>query len=256
MQNEILTFGKGYTLNDGIKTIIQSSKVTDGTLTVIGVDLDPETISYLEKNKCKYVNGNELAKKHNIDLSISPYTLKIIFFTLYCKKYTDSDNIFIADFTDVFFQKNIFETIVEDKVTVHSEHKLIKDCQVNSTWFRIAYGNYDVKDNEIVNSGTFYGSRKKVNEVLEKMCKEIGPILVRTNGYPTIDQTVMNKVIHDNPNLFIVGKDRKVFNLAHDDKTDFKVTDSLITVDGYESYVLHQYDVNEKLKEYIHKKYK
>jgi len=259
MKNEILTFGTNYKLNDGIKTIVQSAKNTSGALTVIGVDLDRETIKYIEDNKGKYVDGRELSIKHNIDLTLSPYTLKVIFYTLYCKRYTDSDNVFICDFTDVYFQRDIFKLINDNKVTVHSELKKIETCPTNSTWINTCFGSEvygNIKNNNIINSGTFYGKRKNINTLLDKMCTEVVRALGFCGNYLIIDQPAMNKLVYEQPDIFEVREDNKVYNLAHNTETDFTLKENYISLNNYESYVLHQYDVNEKLKTFIYKKVK
>ena len=259
MKNEIITFGTNYKLNNGIKTIVKSAKNTSGTLTVIGVDLDRETVKYIEDNNGKCIDGKALSEKHNIDLTLSPYTLKVIFYTLYCKKYTDSDNLFICDFTDVFFQKDIFKLIDDNKVTVHSELKKIETCPTNSTWINTCFGSeiYNkIKHKNIINSGTFYGKRKNINNLLDNMCTEIIRALSFCGNYLIIDQPAMNKLVYEQPDIFEVREDNKVYNLAHNTDTEFNVKDSIISLNNYESYVLHQYDVNEKLKTFIHEKVK
>ena len=257
MKNEIITFGTNYKLNNGIKTIVQSAKNTSGKLTVIGVDLDAETIEYIEANNGTHINGRELSEKHNIDLTLSPYTLKVIFYTLYCKKYSKSENVFICDFTDVFFQRDIFYLVDEEKITVHSELEKIATCDTNSTWINTCFGQNvynNIKDNEIINSGTFFGKREKINILLDKLCTEIIRALSYTGNYLIIDQPAMNKLVYEQPDIFKVRRDNKVYNLAHNTDTHFKVEEDIISLNGYDSYVLHQYDVNPELKKFIYDK--
>ena len=113
--NEIVTYGQNYKLTSGIKVIVQSAKKINCTLTVIGVNLESETKKYLKDNNVNIVDGCEIAEKHNVNLNLSPYTLKVIFFNLYAKKYTKSKNLYMCDFTDLFFQKDVFELIKSDK---------------------------------------------------------------------------------------------------------------------------------------------
>ena len=254
MKNEIITFGKGYKMNDGIKVIVQSAKNVNAQLTVIGVDLDKDAIRYITKNNGTYVDGTELAAKHNIDLTLSPYTLKIIFYTLYCQKYCKSDNVFVCDFTDVCFQKDIFE-LVTDKVTVHSENKQIATCDVNTTWLRICYGDdvYNkIKSNNILNSGTYFGRRSDIVDLLNRMCESIVTVLNRVGNYLIIDQAAMNVVVYDDPSNFNIREDNMVYNLAHSAKDSFSVDSDYIVVNNILPYVLHQYDVMPKLKEFLY----
>lgn len=258
MKNEIITFGKGYRMNPGIKVIVQSAKKNvNAQLTIIGVDLGEDIIKYVTDNGGVYVNGNELAAKHNIDLTLSPYTLKIIFYTLYCKKYSKSDNVFVCDFTDVCFQKDVFD-VVSDKVTVHSENKKIATCDVNTAWFKICYGDEiynNIKENDILNSGTYFGRREAVIDLLEDMCDSIVNVLNRVGNYLIIDQAAMNKVVYEHKQSYNIREDNKVYNLAHSKDEDANTSGGLVEVDGATPYVLHQYDVMPKLKEFLYNKY-
>ena len=254
MKNEVITFGKGYSMNDGIKVIVQSVKNVDAQLTVIGVDLDERAIKFITKNNGTYIDGRELAEKHNIDLNLSPYTLKIIFYALYCQKYCKSDNVFICDFTDICFQKDVFE-LVTDKVTVHSENKQIATCDVNTTWLKICYGDevYNkIKSNNILNSGTYFGRRSDIIDLLNRMCDSIVRVLNRVGNYLIIDQAAMNVVVYDDPDSFNIREDNMVYNLAHSAKDSFSVEDKRVSVNGIQPYVLHQYDVMPKLKEFLY----
>ena len=56
------------------------------------------------------------------------------------------------------------------------------------------------------------------------------------------------------PDIFKVRRDNKVYNLAHNTDTYFKVEEDIISLNGYDSYVLHQYDVNPELKKFIYDK--
>ena len=102
--NEIVTFGKGYSLAKGIKVFAKSAKhIPDCITTIIGIDLSDDVVQFLKSEGVNIVDGKEIAAKHNVNLNISPYTLKVIFFRLYCKHYTTSKKIYFCDFTDVYF---------------------------------------------------------------------------------------------------------------------------------------------------------
>jgi hypothetical protein len=258
--NEIVTFGKNYQLTDGIKVFAKSAKkVPDCVVTVIGIDLSDDTIDFLQREGVRVVDGRELAVKHNVNLNISPYTLKVIFFRLYCKHYTESKKIYFCDFTDVYFNGNLFEIITSDNVTyVSSEKQLIKNCQTNTTWLNICY-NTDItnllKGKEILNGGTVLGYRECCLDLLDEMCNDMSLIIGRVGNYQNIDQASLNKCVYFNEIKYSVLKENEILNCAH--QATLSVTnDGRYRLGDYVPYVIHQYDVIKPLEEKLYETYR
>jgi hypothetical protein len=56
--NEIVTFGKGYSLTKGIKVFVKSARnVPDCKVTIIGIDLSNEVTDFLIKEGINIING-------------------------------------------------------------------------------------------------------------------------------------------------------------------------------------------------------
>ena len=156
------------------------------------------------------------------------------------------------------FQKDVFD-IIDDKVTVHSENKKILTCETNTAWLNICFGEdiYNkVKENDILNSGTYFGTRTAVVDLLDKMCSNITSVLNRAGNYLIIDQPAMNIVVYDDPGHFNIRTDNMVYNLAHSAKANFDMTGELVSVNETTPYVLHQYDIIPDLRQYLYSKYK
>jgi hypothetical protein len=256
--HEIITFGKGYTLNPGIKVFVQSAKHVPNTqVTIISIDLADDLVFYLKSQGVNVVDGKELATKHNVNLNISPYTLKVIFFRLYCKHYTEAEKLYLCDFTDIYFQrKDLFDIVSDDKVVyVSSEKQLIKNCQTNTTWLNVCY-NSDItrllESREILNGGTILGYKTPCLELLDEMCKDMSVIIGRIGNYQNIDQASLNKCVYFDLPRFNILKNNEILNCAH--QGNLPVTPGInYNIGGYEPYVIHQYDVIKSLESDLYK---
>lgn len=242
--NEIIAFGSKYSLNNGIRVFVKSSKLYCDKLTIIVLNIEQNLRDFLEQENVNIIEGSELAQKYNINTNISPFTLKVIFYYLYIKHYTKSKNVFICDITDNYFKGNVFNLLSEDKsIFVASEDNKIKNCDVNGTWIRTCYGEYiynQIRDKNIINSGTLLGTRDECIAFLDKVTKDCNQILSKIS-YPIIDQAVYNKIVHLNEHKVNIISDG-IVNMSHlKDKT--KIDTAL---------VLHQYDIDEKLKQSIY----
>ena len=256
MQNEIVVYGKGYTLNDGIKTIVSSAKKINANITVISDNLDYSVVNYVEDNGGKIFSVDNFSP-FNVTTSLSPYTLKVIYFYLYTKNFSKSENVYLCDFTDIYLQENLFELIKNDKPYVTSENKKIKDCDVNTTWINICYDRdmfQQIKDNDIINGGNIFGKRESCIKLLKEMCIDMQQIISRVGNYANIDQASLTKTVHTNHELdFNILDNYEVANLAPCSLEEIDFEDDII-VKGIKPYVIHQYDIFDKLKTFIYKK--
>lgn len=261
--NEIITFGKGYKLNKGIEVFVQSAKNFYKHITVLDLENDFNVTNYLMQNGINTPDAKVICNKHNVDLTLSPYTLKVILFYLYCKNYCTAENVYLTDFTDVYFQGDIFENMLTQRVTVFSEENTIGNCQTNSTWINICY-NRDIlgllKDKVIVNGGCILGPRALVVDLLKEMCDECAQVIGRIGNYQNIDQAILNKVVHFDYHRYNI-EHQEVANLAQKKNRDkhIRIDNNTFGFDkGYKSKsedipkIIHQYDVNKQLEKEIY----
>lgn len=255
--NEIVTYGQGYKLSSGIKVFVQSAKQHCTTLTIISSGLTEELKEYLSSNNVNVVDANSLAEKFNIQTSLSPYTLKVIYFYLYCKHLTTSSKLYLCDLTDVYIQKSPFDLITNSNPYVTSENFNICNCPTNTTWLNLCY-NSDIynltKKYEIINGGSILGNIESVTNLLKEMCTEMTYVISRIGNYQNIDQAVLNKVVYFDQQRYNILKKFEIANLAHFEKAKVDLTDSFIKINDKEPYVIHQYDVIKSLENYLYVK--
>lgn len=164
--DEIVTYGKNYKLNLGIRVFVKSAKKFCDKLTIIGTCFSEELIDFLNQEGVNLIDSKDISVRHNIDETLSPYTLKVIYFYLYSKNYSNAENLYLCDFTDIFLQKNIFNLIQSNKPYVTSENHKIKYCDTNKTWINTCY-NSDVlnllQSYDILNGGSILGKKVSVH---------------------------------------------------------------------------------------------
>lgn len=258
--NEIITFGKDYKLNSGIKVFIKSAKEICNNVTVIGCNLESDIEMFCKNNGANFFDSKQISSLYNVDDSISAYTLKVIYFYLYCKFVSKAKNVYVCDFTDTFFQKNVFELVKNNKPYVTTENFYIKDCPTNQTWLKICY-NEDIlqllKKYEIINgTGNVFGNRLSVVSLLKEVCLDLSLIMGRVGGYPTIDQACLNKVVRFDQHSYNVLSNFEIFNLAHFANSAVSLTKQSIKIDNKMPYVIHQYDVIKSVETFLYEQYK
>jgi hypothetical protein len=256
--NEIVTFGKNYKLTPGIKVFIQSAARFCDKLTVICSNLSEDLNKFLKDQKVNIVDATSLSSKHGVDDSLSPYTLKVIYFYLYSKYYCQSNRIYMCDFTDLCFQKNVFEIVQTNCTYVTSENFVIGNCDTNKTWVNICY-NPDIynliKGQEILNGGSIFGATSSVVATLKEMCADMTQIISRIGNYQNIDQASLNKVVYFDQFRYKILRDLEIANIAHvKNKTPMLKKDE-VTFDGVCPYVLHQYDVIKPLEKFLYEQF-
>ena len=256
--NEIITFGKGYNLNPGIRVFVKTAKDFCDKLTIICSNISSDLKEYLEQNEVNIIEADKLALKHNVQTSISPYTLKVIFFYLYCKHYCNSKRVYLCDFTDLYFQGDLFKLISNSKPYVTSENFLIENCETNTTWINICY-NRDIynllKKYEIVNGGSILGELGEVIELLKEMCTDMTQIISRIGNYQNIDQASLNKVVYFDQARYNILKNLEIANLAHFQNSITTLEKNKIKINGKTPYVLHQYDVIKPLEKFLYEQF-
>lgn len=243
--NEIISFGGGYDLDDGVKILVKSANKIGQKLTVLSLNMTQNVVDFLKENQVNLVDANTLAEKHKVDLSLSPYSLKILFYYLYCKYYTTSEKVLLSDMTDVCFRKNPFDLIENDRIYISSEGQQIKNCSTNKAWLMHCYQNPAIiqvlLEKEIINSGNILGVRAACVSVLNEMVLEISDVISRVGNYRIIDQIALNKIVHFDRHPHNLFKNREILNMAQSpNDTEFSNT-----------YIVHQYNRNPHVKEHI-----
>lgn len=256
--NEIVTYGQAYKLSPGIKTFVKSSKRFCNTLTVISSGLTDDLTTFLQENNVNLIDANDIAKKYNIQTNISPYTLKVIYFYLYCKHYCTASRVYLCDFTDVFIQKNVFDIVTNFKPYVSSENEYISNCQTNTTWIKLCY-NLDIYNliskYQIINGGSILGYRQNVVDLLDEMCKDMTQIISRIGNYQNIDQASLNKTVYFDQQRYNILRNFEIANLAHFPNADVDTKLDLIKINNKEPYVIHQFDVIKSLENFLYVKH-
>lgn len=258
--NEIITFGKGYSLTPGIKVFIKSAKEICDNVTVLSCNLGLDIKNFCNQNSTNFFDCLELGYKYNVDNNISPYTLKVIYFYLYCKFISKADNVYVCDFTDTYFQKDVFKLVANNKPYVTTENFLIGNCPTNQTWLRVCY-NEDIlnllKRYEVINgTGNLFGNRLAVVEALKEVCTDLSLIMGRVGSYPTIDQACLNKVVRFDQYHFNVLNNFEIFNLAHYGSSSVTLAPRNVSINGNVPYVIHQHDVIKSLESFLYEQYK
>lgn len=262
--NEIVVYAGEYKLSPGIKVFVKSAKENcpKAKIVVLYKDIGTDLLEFLKgESNVRLFSVEDQLKNYNIDYSLSPYTLKVICFYLFTKYFSQADNLYLCDFTDIWFTGDIFKH-TPDKCTVFGEGELIQNCQTNSTWINICY-NQDIynllKKYEIINGGSILGRKNLCLDLLCEMISESTNIISRIGNYQNIDQAILNKVVYFDRNRFevdgFINEDLgfpRVINLAHGKK--YHPGAQLENIKNY-AYVIHQYDVNKDLMQELYAKY-
>jgi hypothetical protein len=168
-----------------------------------------------------------------------------------------ADNLFLTDFTDVYFNKNPFE-LLSDKIKVFAENELIGKCKTNLTWMVHCYNQELaslVLKKVIINGGLFLGPRGKCVDLFQEMMVEIKQVIGRVGNYPNIDQAILCKVIHFGGVESVINNDTRVINFAHYSNKFpcvSEIKNGSVYIDNEELYVLHQYNRVKDLEQKIY----
>jgi len=245
--NEIVCYSQNYSF-DKMNNIITSFEINaiDKYTKIIFLYKNmviPEHIK--EKKHISCIDVSTMDVKYNVDTSLSPYVLKVIYFYLYSKHTSQADNVFLCDCTDLFFNKNPFE-LVKDKVSVFTETEYILNCDCNTTQIHIVY-NPDIyqiiKDKLIINGGLILGKRTQCIDLLKEMCTDTADMIGRRGNYSNPDQAILNKVVYFDELNYHVSQDGTMVNCSHLSRQNVPVefVNQKITVSGKEPHVVHQY---------------
>ena len=252
--NEIVTFAGGYDLQPGIEVFLSSS-ANIGNVIFIQKDCTPRLSEKIELYPhVKIIDAKTIVGMYNVDLKLSPYTLKVIFFYLYTKHMSKADNLYLCDLTDVYFQDDPFNLIKNDNCYVTSECKKVGECETNTTWMRLCYNDDMLRvmgDKPIINGGSILGKREACTNLLKEMCTDMEGIIGRLGNYPNIDQACLTKTVHID-NKYNILSHFEIANMAHHHKADIELCGYNFAVNGYFPCVIHQYDGVKVMEDYIY----
>ena len=180
-------------------------------------------------------------------------------------------NIFLTDVRDVIFQGNIFENLPSNFLYFFTEDSgiLINQEKNNSKWIIEDYGQEileKIGNNNIVCSGTVLGDIDSIIDFLQVLLKEFkhieesNPEIYKV-GY--LDQGVFNYIAYDltkpnfknQPNGSIIGT-LCLSSLSKYAKDKIDIQNDKVTINGIIPAVVHQYDRNKRVFDFLTKKYK
>lgn len=259
LTNEIIVYAQNYTLGEGLKAFVKgvvNQKLTK-ELTFLYKNVDNNVLHFLKENNIRTYNVEFLDKQYNVNVGLSMYTLKTVYFYLYSKHVSLADNLLLTDCSDVYFNKNPFN-LLKDKILVFAEDEVIGKCQTNLIWMAHCYDREIASltlNKIIVNGGLFLGKRKQCVDLFSEMMIEIKGVISRVGNYPNIDQAILNKVIHFGGVENYINRSKEVINFAHYiNKFPCETTEKngLLTIDNYIPTILHQYNRVKPLEQKIY----
>lgn len=224
--------------------------VFGGTLHIIIKPLDEKhIITYEETNSTSNITYfvdefEEMSKYPHVNRF---FTIHHYVATLEIKP----EYLFLCDFRDVLFQKNIENFPYNPDVDLYGfleGKRIIDEPNYNVPWIKtlekiVGEEIFDkISHNSIVCSGTTLGKFDAVREYLETMCD----ILFRYNIHIILDQGIHNYMLYLSkmPDLrieFLSNSDNLV-NTVGFDVHDLNEEGQIVNSEGEVSWVVHQYD--------------
>jgi hypothetical protein len=159
----------------------------------------------------------------------------------------------LTDVRDVIFQSDPFGQVGDAEIVYACERTLIRDCPMNADWVRQAYGDAvykNVGDYYASCAGTTLGTIDGILGYLSAMTDEMS---VSRALDKNVDQGIHNYVVHMRPlrGAFLDIYDRSVATLHYMPPDRLAVTGFGIEVDGRVVPVVHQWDRNPSVSEYV-----
>lgn len=202
---------------------------------------------------------NNFANQFSIDLVIAegsktgnPACDRFFIYKNYLDSNKDLTRVFLTDSRDVIFQASPFVNELPH-LYLFSEPKNIQDCQINSSWVRLVYGDdalNKLNNFPILCSGTTLGSYDMIRNYLENMCEEMS--LLKKSNEPLVwgtDQTVHMYLYYSGKlPLATIRKHglSEVQTLHHETNFIFDKECFLLNLDLKKVHVIHQYDRHQQ----------
>jgi hypothetical protein len=160
-----------------------------------------------------------------------------------------SDYIFVCDFRDVLFQKNIesYPCKFSDLYVFAESIKIMDEPHYNTPWlkqlerlFKEDFYN-SISDKHILCCGTTFGTKKAINAYIKVMCAIIQEFNIVTN----LDQGIHNYLFHLNKlqiHTTILTNEDNLVNTVGNDIHRVNSDNLIVNSNNEVSYVVHQYD--------------
>jgi hypothetical protein len=160
-----------------------------------------------------------------------------------------SEYIFVCDFRDVLFQKNIelYPHDSSDLYVFAESIKLKNEQHFNTPWLKQLEKLFNEKfydsisDNSILCCGTTFGNYKAIKAYIDCMCEIIQEFNIMTN----LDQGIHNYLFHLNKlqlNTKILTNEDNFVNTVGNDIHQLNTDNLIVNSKNEVSYVVHQYD--------------
>ena len=270
---DILTYATGYHY-DVYERFVGSLNKTgfSGNIHIIINENDIEKLNCLKK---KYTNVFYFVDKatnvfyfvdnaKKITTHINNHRFFIIFNYLKCN-YISSEYIFICDFRDVLFQKNIEEYHFDSNIDLYGFLEGIKinqDTNCNAPWVKkldiiLNEQIYEkISDNYVICCGTTLGKIDAIKSYVEMMCN----ILSNHNIIENLDQAIHNYMLHlnklDGVSIKLLSNEDNLVNTVGCDIHKMDDNSNIVNNNNDISYVVHQYDrFSDELKQKLNDKH-
>ena len=269
-QNKLnLVIGVAFNINSvDIKRFVSSFRKfnkDDEMALIINQEVYNNLKNFFIKNNVKIII-NESYKI--IDIIANSY--RYYLYEDYLKNNLIYKNILLTDTRDVIFQGDPFTSLPQDFLYLFKEDSavLINDDEYNSFWLKYFYGDEvfeQIKNNNIICSGTILGSQNNIMEIIGTFNKEILRFKreQRTDlKTHTPDQGILNFLCNQpSKNAYELKNSGDIIgtvgcSISKSISSDKITSDSeFIYVNGNKPAVIHQYDRSAQLSEMISKLY-
>lgn len=169
------------------------------------------------------------------------------------------ERIMLSDCRDVIVQRDPFLEIERGLMT-GAEGKRIQECKINKGWIAQAYGREklsELGDKEILCAGVILGMREDVVIYLEEFCREVERVVMhkRMTYLQNLDQAIHNKILRQDldDRTRECGPDGMIstFGYICKDTISLDALEGLIYVNGEVPAIIHQYDRNERVADFV-----
>jgi hypothetical protein len=188
---------------------------------------------FSELSKCPQVNRFFTIHHYVVTLDVEP------------------EYLFLCDFRDVLFQKNIEEYPYNPDVDLYGfleGKRIIDEPNYNTPWIKslekiMGEEIYDkISQNHIICCGTTLGKIHAIREYLERMCD----ILFHYNIHSNLDQGIHNYMLYmgklPNIRIELLSNSDNLVNTVGFDVHALNDDSEIINREGQVSWVVHQYD--------------
>jgi hypothetical protein len=272
MKDLIIGCSHGYSW-DNLKLWVKSINACGfvGDKVLIVKDCDEDSIKIVEDYGFKVIRANSSIVKNTRASDVMPIHVERF---IYIYDYLKNNNyryVVTTDVRDVIFQKNPIEFIennIKDKNLLFASESMLYKHETwgNKNLFK-TFGDYiynDFKNEEIYNVGVLAGKGSAVRDIAINIF-----IMAYRGGTPICDQSTFNVMIACSPyketSLYLKSRDAwaaQIGTLNDPKKLDgFKEyllekepivkDDKILTPDGDEFYIVHQYDRNKLMKHIV-----